>query len=337
MKAMMYFPFLGEVEQVGEYLKKNGIPLKERLRIQSSFSQKKQVRKMKKEFLLMIEEWQKEGALATSEERQKWLPRVNRLKHPFYKSILTFVIAIKAKNTPWAVSLKREIIKSSPYWNMVRGIELKEEEELKVRDFFLFSMELYKEFHEDSEGLKMLAEKLTQTGHTNEFKTIRSRIGADWSLTDLRAQFKNPLLKTEYFDFWYMMMMNRTSDAELREKFRQALNLRSLRKAQEGQLWVFEFFFPPQKSLREVILDKLGSMWMSRDLQSRYTVLRCMDSPKIKTSLSKRKDAFKRASFQLKRELYMDILSTGLATEGSLYELYLLGDKSEENLWWLML
>lgn len=337
MKAMMYFPFLGEVEEVGEYLKKNGVALKERLRIQSSFGQKKIVRQTKQELMAMIDLWQKENALDSPEERQRWLTKVKRIKHPYYRDLLNFVLAIKAKNRPWAVSLKRKIIKSSPYWNMVRGLKLSGEEQNKIRDFILFSMELYKTFNDDYEGLKMLAEKVTQTGHTNDFKTIRSRIGADWSLTDLRGQFKNPLLKTEYFDFWYMMMMNRTSDAELREKFRQALSLRSLKKAQEGQLWVFEFFFPPQKKYREVILNKLTAMWSSRDLSNRYTVLRCLDSSKIKTSLSQRNEAFKRASFQLKRELFSDILSTGFSTEGALYELFLLGDKNEENLWWLML
>lgn len=337
LKAMMYFPFLGEGDQIGDYLKKNGLSLKERLRIQSSFARKKKVRLIKSEILVMIEEWQKEKALSTPEDRQKWLGRVRRLKHKYYRNLLTFVLAIKAKNLPWAVSLKRELIKSSPYWNLVGGIRLSKEEEEKLRDFHLFSLELYEDFHEDSEGLKMLAEKFTQTGHTNEFKAIRSRNGADWSLTDLRSQFKNPLLKTEYFDFWYMMMMNRTSDAELREKFRQTLSIRSLKKAKEGQLWVFEFFFPPQNSLRDVLLGKMIRMWSSQEISDRYTVLRCLDSENIKASLSKKSDQFKRANFQLKRDVFTSILGTGFSTESALYKLYLLGDKNEENLWWLML
>ncbi len=337
MKAMLYFPFLGDVKEVGDYLKSNGIALKQRLKIQSAFGEKKKVRKLKEEIMELLEAWQKEDVLKSPEERQKGLKRLERLNHKYFKKLFTFVLAIKSKNIPWAVSLKRELIKFSPYWNLTRGLDFNEEEDQKLRDFLLFSLELFKDFHKEDEGVKMLAEKFAQMGHSNEYKTIKSRNGADWSLTDLRNQFKNPFLKSEFFDFWYLMMMNRTSDAELREKFRQAISVRSLIKAKPGQMWVFEYFYPPQQILRKIILDKLEKMWASNAHDQRYVVLRTLDSASVKQSLAERDSNFKRASFQLKREFFSDVLSTGFSTENALYELYLLGDKNEENLWWLMI
>lgn len=333
----MYFPFLGDDQEVGSYLLKNGLGLKSRLKIQSNFRQKKYVRQQKKDILELINELQNKEGLKSPEKRQGYLKRIDNINHPFFKSLFSFLIAIEAKNQPWAYRLKRQLSKSSPYWNLIRGIQFTEDEEVLVRDFILFALNEYQEVFEDEEGLKILAEKITQTGHTQEFRTVRSRMGADWSLAELRERFKNPLLKSEYFDFWYMIMMNRTSDAELRQKFRQAITKRSLLQSRAGQLWVFEYFFPGEDSLRQIILAKLLKAWRSGNQIDRYSVLRTLELPKVKQALAAMNPTFKRASFQIKREFFNELLHSGYSTENALYELYLLGDKNEENLWWLML
>lgn len=78
-------------------------------------------------------------------------------------------------------------------------------------------------------------------------------------------------------------------------------------------------------------------MWKRKNLVDRYTVLRAASLPKIKKNLADKESSFLRADFQMKREFFTEVLNTGYSTEGTLYELFQLGDKNEDNLWWLML
>ncbi len=337
MKVMMFFPFLGEIVEVGKYLKENGLPLKRRLRIQSTFRQKKYLSSKKVVILELLETLKKEDSLKSPGERQVVFDRVKNIGHEFWRQLFSFSLAIKAKNLPWALELKRELAKSSPYWNLIKSISFTHEEEIMIRDFILYALTQYQEVFEDSEDVKILAERFAQIGHTNDFRLIKSQLNADWSLTEIRSKFKNPLLKSEYFDFWYLIMMNRTSDTELRQNFRKAISKRSLLKARPGQMWVFEYFFPADENRRNEIIKKLLKMWKRKNLVDRYTVLRAASLPKIKKNLADKESSFLRADFQMKREFFTEVLNTGYSTEGTLYELFQLGDKNEDNLWWLML
>lgn|GEM_PF-2311704 len=337
MKVMMFFPFLGEIVEVGKYLKENGLPLKRRLRIQSTFRQKKYLSSKKVVILELLETLKKEDSLKSPGERQVVFDRVKNIGHEFWRQLFSFSLAIKAKNLPWALELKRELAKSSPYWNLIKSISFTHQEEIMIRDFILYALTQYQEVFEDSEDVKILAERFAQIGHTNDFRLIKSQLNADWSLTEIRSKFKNPLLKSEYFDFWYLIMMNRTSDTELRQNFRKAISKRSLLKARPGQMWVFEYFFPADENRRNEIIKKLLKMWKRKNLVDRYTVLRAASLPKIKKNLADKESSFLRADFQMKREFFTEVLNTGYSTEGTLYELFQLGDKNEDNLWWLML
>ncbi len=337
MKVMMFFPFLGEIVEVGKYLKENGLPLKRRLRIQSTFRQKKYLSSKKVVILELLETLKKEDSLKSPGERQVVFDRVKNIGHEFWRQLFSFSLAIKAKNLPWALELKRELAKSSPYWNLIKSISFTHEEEIMIRDFILYALTQYQEVFEDSEDVKILAERFAQIGHTNDFRLIKSQLNADWSLAEIRSKFKNPLLKSEYFDFWYLIMMNRTSDTELRQNFRKAISKRSLLKARPGQMWVFEYFFPADENRRNEIIKKLLKMWKRKNLVDRYTVLRAASLPKIKKNLADKESSFLRADFQMKREFFTEVLNTGYSTEGTLYELFQLGDKNEDNLWWLML
>jgi hypothetical protein len=337
MKVMMFFPFLGEIVEVGKYLKDNGLPLKASLRIQSTFRQKKYLRSKKATILELLVTLKKEDSLKSPGERQIVFERVKSIGHDFWRQLFSFSLAIKAKNLPWALELKRELAKSSPYWNLIKSISFTHEEEIMIRDFILYVLTEYQEVFEDSEDIKILAERFSLFGHTSDFRLIKSQLNADWSLTEIRSKFKNPLLKSEYFDFWYLIMMNRTSDAELRQNFRKAISKRSLSKARPGQMWVFEYFFPADEKRRNEIIKKLLRMWKRKNLVDRYTVLRTASLPKIKKNLAEKEISFLRADFQMKREFFTEVLNTGYSTEGTLYELFQLGDKNEDNLWWLML
>jgi len=336
LKAISYFPFLDQLDGVAGYLKANSFGLKERLRIQSQFSQKKKVRAEK---TLVIENLKLilEGKnLDTSFKRSKMLKAVKRIKSRFWQRIIEFPIALEANNKVWLSRLKKSLCQESPYYHDVRGWDFSTEEVLLVRDYFLNILKQYSDKYGEDEELKILAEKLSLYGKSNEFKTIRSRFDSDWSLSEIRENFKNPYLRNKYFDFWFLVLMNRTSDMELDQRIRESLSQKVLTKALDSQFWVFEYFFPADSDLRAIIYKRFDSQWRGRDRIHRFQVLRSLSRSAIKKGLAKRNPEFNRAIFQIKRQYFSELLLSGEATHFAFYQLAKLGDRDSDNLWWLM-
>lgn len=334
---MIYFPFLGDMASTSKYLKTNGLPLKERLKIQSHFSQKKKVRKEKEKIIELMKRGLETKGLENPQVRQDFLNEVEGLEVEFWKNLLSLHVATYAKNLPWANKLKKTIVKSSPFTLFVEGLSFNEDEEIIVRDYLLKLFEDYVAILKDEEGGKVMAKFLSDIVDTNDFRLLRTRLNADWSLTQIRENMKNPLHQQEYFDFWFYILMNRSSDVEVKRRFRDFIDPELVQKAGQGQFWVFEHFFPSEKEIREVLSDRLLSLYNRGDLNDRYIVLRTIQNVNLKKYLATKNENFKRADFQLQREFFQEVLNTGLSTPFALYYLSRLGNLDENDLWWLMI
>ncbi|MCR9203099.1 MAG: hypothetical protein NXH75_00870, partial [Halobacteriovoraceae bacterium] len=324
------------MDSVTKYLKINNVPLKERLKVQSHFYQKKKVFREKANILQLMSRGLQEKGLDNPQVRQDFLNEVDNLKSDFWKNFLSLHVAIYAKNLPWANKLKKKIVKSSPFTLLVEGLPFNEQEEEVVRDYLLKILEDYVEILKDEEGGKIIAKFLSDIVDTNNFRLLKTRLNADWSLTQIRDNMKNPLHQQEYFDFWFYILMNRSSDVEVKRRFRDFIDPDLVKSAGQGQFWVFEHFFPSDKEIREILRKRLLLMWRRGDLNDQYTVLRSILNANLKQYLAKENDNFKRADFQLQREFFQNVLNTGLSTPFALYHLSLLGNLDENDLWWLM-
>ncbi|CAM9910881.1 unnamed protein product, partial [Chrysoparadoxa australica] len=336
-KTLIYFPFLGDMQSISEYLKSNNLSFKERLKIQSHFNQKKMVRGERDKILSLMKQGAGEKALENPQERQNFFDETSSLKLSFWKNLLNLHVSIKAKNLPWAESLKKKVIKGSPYALLVKGLSFSDEEEILVRDYILKVFEEYVSTFQDEEGGKMLGKYISDVVDTNDFRLVSSRLNSDWSLTQIRDNMKNPIQQLEYFDFWFLTLMNRSSEVEVKSRFREFLNPAIIQKASPGQCWVFEYFFPVGKELRQVLSEKLLDLWNKGTIQDRYIVLRVISNEKVKKFLARNDENFKRADFQLQREFFKEVLSTGLSTSFALFQLSKLGNKDENDLWWVMI
>ncbi len=335
--TILYFPFLSNLEEVKTYLKENGLSLKERLKIQSSFYRKQKIKEIKNKIIDLIDVLASEESLNSPEKRHEILLKVKMIPILWWERLFSLLIATEAKNRPWSLELKRELAKSSPYVFLIKGIPFDEIEMVKIREFILKVLTRYKDEFNDIEGVKILADRFNGSLESGDFKTIKEKVDADWSLSELREKFDNPLLRSEFFDFWYMVMMNRTSDSELRSRIRKALSYRALNSAQYSQLWVLEYFLPVDEKMRKLIVRQLSKMWVSNSLVHQYTVLRASRNQPLKKILSQSSKEFEKPDFKIVREYFDKLLNSGYSTHFALYELYYLGDKNPENLWWLIL
>lgn len=336
LKTILYFPFLDKLDGVANYLQGSSYGLKERLRVQSQFSQKKFIRQQKKFVIDTLKAISSENSLDNSFKRSRFLKSAKRIRSKFWQRIIELPISLEAKNKAWSSRLKRGLSQESPYYHDIKGWGFSEEEIKVVRDYFLYVLGIYVEKLGEDEELKIIAEKLSLYGMSNEFKVIRSRFDADWSLSELRESFKNPYLRNKYFDFWFQVLMNRTSSTELNQRIRESIVPNVLARAKDSQFWVFEYFFPADKDMRKMIISRFNTQWRTRDRVHRFHILRALSNSAIKTELSKRNRTFKRAIFQIERQFFSELLSSGEATHYAFYKLTKMGDKSISNLWWLM-
>ena len=331
-----YFPYLDEIDGIKKYLLENKVSARERFQVQSYFIQTKKVTKEYRKLIELISFGIDSEKFKTPYQRYRYQNEVNELSSPFWKGIFSLNIALHSGNQPWLISLIKDLSRSSPYSFLVRGTSFTQQERVMVRDYLLALLEKIDDESENEEILKILAEKITRLGVTNNFKTIRSRLDAEWSLSELRSNFKNPRLRKEFFDFWYQELMGRTSDAELDQKLRDGLNAKVLKYADTGQLWVFEHYFPADEELRNIIIHKFLTMWKSGDILKVHQVIKVLGDPKISRLLGEKNEDFKRANFQLRREFFKELLRSGRGVNYALYSLYKLGDEDLSNLWWMI-
>lgn len=334
--TMAYFPYLDEIGGVKKYLVENKVSGRERFKIQSYFLQTKKVTKNYRKLIELISFGIDSEKFKTPYQRYRYQNEVNELASPFWRNIFSLNIALHSGNQPWLISLIKDLNRFSPYSFLVRGSSFTKQERVMIRDYLLALLEKVDDEFENEEIIKILAEKITRLGVTNNFKTIRSRLDAEWSLSELRANFKNPRLKKEFFDFWYQGLIGRTSDSELDQKLRDGLNAKVLKSASPGQMWVFEHYFPADEELRKIIINKLLAMWKSGDILEAHQVIKVLSDPKISRLLGEANEDFKRANFQLKREFFKELLRSGRGVNYALYSLYRLGDEDLSNLWWII-
>lgn len=336
-KLMINFPYEGSVEDASEYLAQNKVSTKETLRILSIWRIKKQIIEEKKNIFEIIELFKNDEHLASPQKRQKVLAKISAIKTDFWRNFFEFSLASRAKNMPWAQRLKLDLMKYSPYWTLIKGVQYSQTEERELEKFFIQEINNFSSLVDSGEQIKILAHRLNQMGLGDSFENLSDEFDSDWSLTDLRERVKNPLLRTEFFDFWYLVLMNRTSEAELKEKMRGMITIKTLYGMEDGQLWPFEYTFSGVEKKREIIIKRLNKMWNSKEPIDQYTVLRVSQNPVVKKLLSEINSNFQRANFQIKREFFKDVLYSGYSTDVAMYELILLGDKDNNHLWWVFL
>lgn len=173
--------------------------------------------------------------------------------------------------------------------------------------------------------------------HQDISRRINSTYGSEWSLTELRKIIGTYRLGRSFPDFWYMEMLNRTSDAEIFNFMDKSLSSRGIQQLPYESMWIFSYYLPTDDTRRKLIADKLLRMWRSKNDYHRYIVVNMLSNEAIKRLLIEKEHSFKRALFQIERDFFHKTLQSGTAVDFSLYHLIRLGDKDDRSLWWMVL
>lgn len=337
LKALIYFPFHGDDKAISDYLKEGGFTLKKRLQLQSYFRQKNNNNIQKKQVISLIKLAREDKYFEDIQFRESFLRDIKGLKYSLWSQLLKLKIAIHAKNFLWVDKLKKEILKMSPYSLYVKSHSFSEDEEQVVKDFLIKVLDSYRKLPGNLENSKLIGKYLSRVLEQKDLGFLEKRYNADWSLSEIRNKMKNPIHQYDFFDFWFFLLMNRSSDLDVKSRIRDFLNQSILSHAEDGQFWIFEYFFPGGTELRSLLKTRLLEMWQKGDLVSKYTVLRVLLNNKAKSFLSKQDRVFQRGDFQLRREYFKELLNTGESTTFAFYNLIKLGNRDQNDLWWLIM
>ena len=334
-------------ESLLQILSTPGFGIKEKVRLRSIYKIKKKNRtrfSFWKELKTVID-FKLEGKEDKFETRSRNFQflreqkkKLGKIKNPLFKNLFELSLAVQTNNTSWMIALSNKIIKSGPLelaltWNN-QDEKVSKEEQIQLLKSLVTKL---KGKVGDLLVVKILVDRLVQLGQSVEYKTLLNDFDADWSLTDLREITSSLGVAQEYFDFWYAKFVNRTSENEINQFLKRVLNIETINKAQASQLWIFQHYLPKDQKLRENITKRFEKMWASNYFYHRYIVLRSISLEPWKRLLIKKNSEFNRALFQLERDFFHEVLETGVAVDYALFQLYRLGDKDDQNLWWYVL
>jgi hypothetical protein len=332
------FPVSGSRAEVEKYLNSKIRSRHKRLQILSGYLQKKRVEEEQRLVIHLIDQILKDTEkLKDVNIQQQYLKKIANVKSLFWNKLLSLYLATFSNNKFWAEKIVDEILLMGPYVSLIEGIENEKINTQKIVNFITKIMMVF-EREKYHRNYKYLISRISNySGNKMHYKQLENRFGATWSLNELRELYLNPWIRFRHFDFLFEKMMTRSSEAEVKVYMRKIMKDPILvNSCGIKQLWFLRDFYPRNKEIRRLIINRLSKSWIEGDTIEKYQLLKMMRSPLIKKALKKRHYDLKRPIFKIQRDFFMELLSSGKATDFSFYKLYNLGDHDHKHLWWMI-
>ncbi len=262
----------------------------------------------------------------------------DRLQGSFLKKILEILSALRVKNIEWARRALSEALFIDPYQ---LALEI---------DPAYFSPEELSEYKGNViQAIKIMANKLPKetlvqmyvnvlaglTGDESLVK-LRDELGYRWSLVDIRNFTKDRMVGSAFPHVWFAALSGRTTQVEIDSYLDSALDAQKLSKWSWDKLWLFRVYFPAAPKLREEIYSELVELAKvaKPNFHQRLLLTQLAENSTIKRELRQEVELYQLPTFQLKREFYRELFFSGHAPEFALYQLWSMGDISEDGLLW---
>lgn len=330
-------------QELNKFLKAQGLNWTERKEILKiyKFSQKR--KKQNNLILNALNNLEKDIPKDNEAKAHRAVQRIysdsKRIKSLLFKNLMGIQSAVVVKNKIWAMSLAKELINMGPHrlFFELQDLNLTDEKKKSIEKKILSILKNTQELLGDSLLGKMLPARLERVEDRFGEKVFIAELSAEWSLTEIRAILPSRTFGKRFSGFWFWELLNRTSDAEVNAFLDKSLTIRELKKMPLESFWIFRHFVPADDVRREVIFKKLMKINKRSDPYLQYLLVSLLENNIIKRGMIKRNQKFNRALFKIERDLYRELLSKGEAINFALYNLILLGDKDDRNLWWLAL
>lgn len=261
-------------------------------------------------------------------------------KSNLISKIVRILVALKSGNDSWAKKLIREVLDSDL-----------EENIFYLQRYYFFSDEHYRTFRDkllkglDIIGEKLLGERLFKffisyldyAFEDRELSDLRERVGANWSLQEIRLMMNSVNYGWNYPKMWSFVMNRRFSDQEFLKFLNQRLTPAEINKRGKSLASLYRFFVPKDKKRRNSVVKEIGKLTDSRNNYDIYLLLKLLENNNIKRPLYSAYPALKSRNMEYQKKFFTKLLNQGVAVEFCIYNLIKLGVKDEDMLWWLIL
>ena len=246
-----------------------------------------------------------------------------KLHSSFLQKIIELHIALKINNIGWAKKIISQIIRIDPHELIFRIQPYAYKNKKQVEKMATVVRNLL------VSTKPLLKNKLLYRLFESRIKSILDpSTKGSWSLADIREIVEGNTPQSLHFDVWIKELLLRTSKSEVARFLEKKLNKKYIRQMDASRIWVFNYYYPKDLTLRNFIIDKIYKTYQRQDSYLKYLVLKLLSNPVIKKAMAEKDPFFNKALFQIKRSVYRRFLSQGEAVHFSLYNLMQLGDKA---------
>lgn len=269
------------------------------------------------------------------------LDEIKKYDNKLIENLIESIMAIKTNNHSWAKKSIQRIISTEPQRInfLMQPLYFKNEKEYQrfYDNFFMVAEYLIDNIKQEPILLKIFATYLDILINSKETKKLINKLGATWSLSQIRSIAKSKTHGYKYIFFWYKMLHNRSRDAEANSYIDSFISVKQIEKAGSSLLPLFIHYLPRDKKKRKTIINVIRRIINSTDNYQQYILLQLLKNKSIKQALLKRSSKFNKTIFQLERTFYRKMLKNADSMEFALYNLIRLGDVTDDMLWWIIL
>lgn len=253
--------------------------------------------------------------------------------------LLELSIALRTENKEWVRKLAKRIVNTSDlqFASYIEPRVFTNKIYLQYVEALFDTLNLMKIKKFDPMLVRMIATRLTFFLPTKEKTRFTSFFNANWSLNELREFVKSREYGQSGVGLWFNVLENRTTKQEVNNFLNGVLKKSAIKRMAREEFWVFKYFYPGDD--RRELLDKRLASYAkkSTSIHDRLILSEILEKEAIQKTLSKIDKTLARPLFKIKRDVYQEVLRSGLPSQFALYNLFLLGEKDTDLFWWYVL
>ena len=301
------------------------------------FKQTRFLKQKTKDNLKFVIETLNQKEIKKSEKKflklEKLKKRVEELPSGFLKNILMMKLARLSGNPGWLFKNVKKIMNSEaerdlfnfPHFSFL-SVESLEKLAKKIENYI---DEVRSSLKEKRFLLRSFVTKVKQLSgfQYGNFET-------EWSLIEMRKVLDKTYVGKNFGIFWYDLLEERATQKEIQNFLDQYIRNHSIDSLIENEFPLFLHFHPGSDEIRKKISEKIILNYKNGNSYEMYLAIKLLEKKVLKKWVGKKnKRLGSRAMFQIQRNFYRSEVNKPGQIFYSLYELFRLGDISDEYLW----
>ncbi len=253
--------------------------------------------------------------------------------------LLELSVALRTDNKEWVRKLGKRLVNTSDlqFASYIEPRKFTNKLYLQYIEALFDTLNLMKVKKFDPMLVRMIATRLIFFLPTKEKSRFTSYFNANWSLNELREFVTSREYGQSGIGLWFNVLENRTTKSEVNNFLDGVLKKSAIKRMPREEFWILKYFYPGDD--RRELLDKRLEKFVKKttSIHDSLVLSEILEKEAIQKTLGKFDKSYMRPLFKVKRDVYQEVLRSGLPSQFALYNLFLLGEKDTDLFWWYVL